>query len=1141
MQLSLRFADWPLRAKMAGLLVVASLLPLLVGAFIELRQERARVLDGMKSLLRARGDQIARELDAFHRSYLRAVEQIAHLPGATAYCSDGSDGRRARRDALLNVLSSYVASDGGIRGMALIDGSGRVVIATEPGVEGADLADRPVVQRALQGHTVVSDPFISPPRTGSVPTIVYMRPMAGSDGKIACVAALYLRATALWDTVKTSHALAGPGSFAVLFDREGIRVAHTASDDVVFHPGGVLAPTTLERVVAERRFGAATRSLLEDVRPFAEQFERARAEALDPEVFRGFAPATQSWTYGVGRRFATVPWTVFYMVPEAAVDAEIALATRARALVAFAVIGAVTLVGVLFAGGIVRPVRALTRAATAMAGGDYSARVHSDGAGELGRLGRSFDAMAERIEVQTAQLQGARDELEQRVQQRTAELLRTTEDLRAEIAERKQSELALRASEERTRLIVDTALDAVVTMDGDGLITGWSPQAQTTFGWARAEAIGRPLAQAIVPEAHRDAHRRGLQRYLAGGASVVLNRRVELTALHKDGHEFPVDLSITPISVAGRPAFSAFVRDITERKQSQARAQAQLERMTLLDQITRAIGERQDLRSIYQVAIRSLEERLPVDFACVCRYDPVDDALTVVGVGVRSQPLAQTLAMGERARIAIDANGLARCMRGELVYEPDVRAAPFAFPQRLAGGGLASLVVAPLQSESRVFGVLVAARHAAQAFSSGECEFLRQLSAHVALAARHAELHGALQQAYDDLRQSQQTVLQQERLRALGQMASGIAHDINNAISPLALYTESLLERETGLSERGRGYLATIARSIDDVAATVARMREFYRQREPELQLTTVRLNTMVEQVVELTRARWSDMPQQRGAVVDLQCELAPDLPAVLGVDSEVREALLNLILNAVDAMPDGGTLTLRTWRDDDRVAVEVTDTGVGMDESTRRRCLEPFFTTKGERGTGLGLAMVYGVAQRHGADLDIDSAPGRGTTVRMTFQLPATEPGVTPATPLCKPAARLHLLLVDDDPMVLETLRETLELDGHAVVTASGGQAGIDAFAHALHLQRPFDVVITDLGMPHVDGRTVAGAVKAASTTTPVVLLTGWGQRLMADGDMPAHVDRVLSKPPKLRDLRTVLAELTNGAASSGGAPAAS
>jgi CheY-like chemotaxis protein/two-component sensor histidine kinase len=370
--------------------------------------------------------------------------------------------------------------------------------------------------------------------------------------------------------------------------------------------------------------------------------------------------------------------------------------------------------------------------------------------------------------------------------------------------------------------------------------------------------------------------------------------------------------------------------------------------------------------------------------------------------------------------------------------------------------------------------------------------------------------------------------MQQERLRALGQMASGIAHDINNAISPLALYTETLLERESGLSERGRGYLATIARAIDDVAATVARMREFYRQREPELQLAAVRLNAMVEQVVELTRARWRDMPQQRGVVVDAQCDLAPDLPAVLGVDSEVREALINLVLNAVDAMPDGGTLTMRTRRDGGRIVVEVIDTGVGMDEATRRRCLEPFFTTKGERGTGLGLAMVYGVVQRHGADLDIVSAPGQGTTVRISFPLPADEPSTPAPGHARKPTARLHVLLVDDDPMVLDTLRETLELDSHAVVTASSGQAGIDAFAHARHLQRPFDVVITDLGMPHVDGRKVAGAIKAASATTPVVLLTGWGQRLMSEGDVPAHVDRVLSKPPKLRDLRAVLAELT-------------
>jgi PAS domain S-box-containing protein len=695
-----------------------------------------------------------------------------------------------------------------------------------------------------------------------------------------------------------------------------------------------------------------------------------------------------------------------------------------------------------------------------------------------------------------------------------------------DVTEAKRAAEGLRASEERTRLIIDTALDAVVTMDDTGAITGWSPQAETTFGWPRDEALGRALADTIIPERYRADHHLGLARYLATGEARVLNKRIELAALHRDGREFPIDLSITPIRTGTSLGFSAFVRDITDRKQAQERLQAQLERLTLLDQITRAIGERQDLQSIYQVAIRSLEERLPVDFGCVCRYDAAGEALTVIRVGANSHALAMALAMGEEAGIPIDRNGLSRCVRGELVHEPDIRDVPFPFAQRLARGGLRAVVLAPLQSESRVFGVLVVARKEPESFSSADCEFLRQLSAHVALAAQQAELHGALQQAYDELRQSQQTVMQQERLRALGQMASGIAHDINNAISPVALYAESLLEREPGLSERGRSYVETIARAIDDVAATVARMREFYRQREPQLLTAPVRLNNLIQQVVDLTRARWSDMPQQRGAVIDLRLELAADLPTVVGVDSEVREALINLVFNAADAMPDGGTLTVRTRTAGARGAVvEVVDNGVGMDEETRRRCLEPFFTTKGERGTGLGLAMVYGVAQRHGAEVEVQSAPGQGTTLRLIFPIPAVEPAAAERAASPAPASRLRVLIVDDDPLLLKSLSDTLELDGHHVVAANGGQAGIDTFQAACLSGPHFDVVITDLGMPYVDGRMVAAAVKLASEQTPVILLTGWGQRLIAEGDIPSYVDCVLSKPPKLRELRAALA----------------
>jgi CheY-like chemotaxis protein/anti-sigma regulatory factor (Ser/Thr protein kinase) len=316
-------------------------------------------------------------------------------------------------------------------------------------------------------------------------------------------------------------------------------------------------------------------------------------------------------------------------------------------------------------------------------------------------------------------------------------------------------------------------------------------------------------------------------------------------------------------------------------------------------------------------------------------------------------------------------------------------------------------------------------------------------------------------------------------------------------------------------------------------------MREFYRQREPQMALTPVQLNPLMHQVADLTRARWSDMPLQRGAVIRLEMDLAPDLPAILGVESEVREALINLVFNAVDAMPDGGVLTLRTRESEPQgrgggaaprcAQVEVSDTGVGMDEDTRRRCLEPFFTTKGERGTGLGLAMVYGVAQRHGTGVDIDSAVGRGTTVRLSFPIPKIAPVASAAAPLPPaPRSRLRILIVDDDPMILRSLGDTLEFDSHVVVSANGGQAGIDAFLAARDSDQPFDVVITDLGMPYVDGRKVAAAVKQSAASTPVILLTGWGQRLLAEGDVPAQVDRVLGKPPRLHEVRAALAELT-------------
>jgi PAS domain S-box-containing protein len=710
-------------------------------------------------------------------------------------------------------------------------------------------------------------------------------------------------------------------------------------------------------------------------------------------------------------------------------------------------------------------------------------------------------------------LQDARDQLELRVEQRTAELAAAYE--------------TLHKSERRFRALLEHGADSIALVDAHDKILYLSPAVSVVEGYSPEELIGRTGSENTHPD---DLPRVAgyIEQLLAnpGKPIPVLWRR-----RHKDGRWLWLEGVAT--NLIDDPAVGAIVtnyRDVSERMNAESRMREQLQRLALLSRVTRAIGERQDLRSIFQVVVRTVEDELPVDFCLICLYDAGENRLSISCIGARSAAAAAALALNEDSPVPIDENGLGRCVRGDLVYEPDIARSKFAFPARLAQAGCRSLVIAPLLVESQVFGVLLCARNRPEAFSSGECEFLRQASEHTALAAHQAQLYGALQRAYDDLRMTQQQVMQQERLRALGQMASGIAHDINNAISPMALYTEALLEREPNLTERGRKQLEIIQRAVDDVAQTVARMGEFYRLREPQVSLVPVDLNLLVEHAVDLTRARWADMAQQRGAVIDLKRELDPELPKIAAVESQIRDALVNLVFNAVDAMPTGGPLTIRTriaaGSRSQIVVLEVADRGVGMDEDTRRRCLEPFFTTKGERGTGLGLAMVYGVAQRHGANLEIDSRPGQGTVVRLSFAV-APPPNAEVTGAHRAPAEPLRILIIDDDPLLLNSLRDALESDGHHVTAANGGQAGINAFVESHADGNPFPVVITDLGMPHVDGRKVAATIKASVPATRILMLTGWGRRLVAEGDVPPGVDQVLSKPPKLVELRAALANI--------------
>jgi signal transduction histidine kinase/ActR/RegA family two-component response regulator/HAMP domain-containing protein len=560
--------------------------------------------------------------------------------------------------------------------------------------------------------------------------------------------------------------------------------------------------------------------------------------------------------------------------------------------------------------------------------------------------------------------------------------------------------------------------------------------------------------------------------------------------------------------------------------------QQQFSRISLLNQITYAVAARRDFESIVMIALQQLEERLPVDFSAAYFLEESAQALKLMVHGPRSRSLAEQLQVPPSTPVAHTPFG--PCLRGEMVYEPDIRRLDLALLQTMTKAGLCSAVGAPLATKDKVFGLMVLMRRQADGFSEAELDFIHGLSAHMALAIYQVQLYQDLHRAYSELRQTQQAIMQQERLKALGQMASGIAHDINNSLSPILGYVELIQQDEPDLREDSRQFLQNIKTAGDDIAHIVARLREFYRPRAATEPLLALDLNHLARQSIDMMRPRWRDIPQSRGIMVEMQTDLDPQLPRFAGIESEVREALVNLILNSVDAMPEGGVINVRTRavrlgsvRPEvvpAHVILEVSDTGIGMDENTSRRCLDPFFSTKGKRGTGLGLAMVYGVVERHDGRIEIDSQPGKGTTMRLVFPVREVKTARAPKPETDGLPGPFRILYIDDEATLRELMRRMLSRDGHQVETPDGGHAGVEAFRAACDRQEPFDVVITDLGMPYIDGREVAAAIKRESPNTPVIMLTGWGAFMKEDNDLPRHVDGLLGKPPRLGEIRDML-----------------
>ena len=377
----------------------------------------------------------------------------------------------------------------------------------------------------------------------------------------------------------------------------------------------------------------------------------------------------------------------------------------------------------------------------------------------------------------------------------------------------------------------------------------------------------------------------------------------------------------------------------------------------------------------------------------------------------------------------------------------------------------------------------------------------------------------ALERALEELRTTQQHVIQQERLAALGTMAGGIAHDFNNALSIILGYGELLLrEAEEGLTRADvEAALKMIITAAEDGANIVHRLHEFHRPGDSGDLRIPLDLNGLIEQAVTLTRPRWHTQSLAAGHPITITTELVP-IPAVLGDAAELREAFANLIFNAVDAMKErGGSIAIRTRADQKNVTLQIADTGTGMTEEVRARCLEPFFTTKGDRGTGLGLAMVFGIIQRHAGTIDIASTPGAGTTFTLQFPAEALS-GETSVATAAAAGRPLHILLVEDQPVLCDLLSQYLTRDCHTVDTASDGKAALEKYATG-----KYDVVITDQAMPQMNGAQLAAELKRINPAQRIVLLTGVGE---ADLDRTPAIDVLVRKPVSLAALRQALVQ---------------
>jgi signal transduction histidine kinase len=390
------------------------------------------------------------------------------------------------------------------------------------------------------------------------------------------------------------------------------------------------------------------------------------------------------------------------------------------------------------------------------------------------------------------------------------------------------------------------------------------------------------------------------------------------------------------------------------------------------------------------------------------------------------------------------------------------------------------------------------------------------------LEEKVAERTAELERAMAELKGTHEQLLQNARLSAFAEMAGGVVHDFNNALVSIIGYSDILLGDPTLMDRRETlvEHLRTINTAGNDAADVVSRLRDFYRPRSEVESLTTEDFNKLIEEAVRMSQPKWKAQASNEGRDILVDLDLAK-LPLSRCNAAEIREVIVNLLFNAVDAMPKGGMINLRSMRVDNEIVLEISDTGIGMPEEVRCRCLEPFFTTKGALGTGLGLSAAFGIVKRHEGRIEIESEVGRGTTLRILLPI-RTAREATDIADARLAGPRLRILLVDDDRNGREIVLNYLESDHHAVTVAGSGNEALNLFEAGA-----FDLIVTDQAMPGLNGLQLARVARRIDAGIRIIILTACGT---PPGETTAPVNAILEKPITRLQLRAEIARITGG-----------